>query len=134
MGTAASHPGHFRSRLFAVLSLLAGGAIIMGPPLGCFPGMPEMPAVEVPPLEVPQAPELALPEFQAPEVTPPEGPELPAQPPESAGNCCVRTGKLLREKCGQATSCCTKEFEDTGTCEGAGGVWFFTEEGCLGAC
>lgn len=110
-------------------------AIVIGTPLGCLPEIPQMPAAELPASpEIPAAPELTVPEFTPPEITPPEGPELPAQPPVSVGNCCIRTGKLLKDKCGAASSCCTDQFEDEGDCEDNRGYWFFTPEGCAGAC
>ncbi len=118
---------------FALTAFAATAAVFAGP-LGCFPSLPEMPPTELPKLEVPQAPDLQVPEFKPPEVTLPEGPELPVQPPESEGNCCVRSGNNLKKLCGGAMSCCTKEFEETGDCEAEKGFWFFTPEGCAGAC
>ncbi len=118
---------------FALTAFAATAAVFAGP-LGCFPSLPEMPPTELPKLEVPQAPDLQVPEFKPPEVTLPEGPELPVQPPESEGNCCIRSGNNLKKLCGGAMSCCTKEFEETGDCEAEKGFWFFTPEGCAGAC
>ncbi len=118
------------------MGLFAGAAIGMVGPLGCLPTPPAIPAAEIPQatLEVPQAPELQVPEFQPPEIQKPEGPDLPAQPPPSEGNCCIRTGSLLKKLCGGAASCCTEEYESTSDCEEVKGFWFFTPEGCKGAC
>lgn len=105
--------------------------------MGCLPtapAMPQIPTATLPTAEIPQAPDVQVPEFTPPDVQAPEGPELPAKPPESRGNCCIRTGNMLKKKCGNAQSCCTDEFEDTGACEAAKGYWFFTPEGCAGAC
>lgn len=116
------------------LTAFAASVSLLGGPLGCLPAIPTLPPTELPPLEVPQAPELNVPEFAPPELAAPEGPDLPVQPPASAGNCCIRTGTNLKKFCGGATSCCTEEYEDTGDCEAAKGFWFFTPEGCAGAC
>lgn len=123
-----------RGTKLAAIVAFSAAVGLFGGPVGCLPEIPEVPTAELPPAEIPAAPELTVPEFTPPEITLPEGPELPAQPPESAGNCCIRTGKMLRTKCGNALSCCTKEFEDRGSCEENKGEWFFTEDGCLGAC
>lgn len=117
------------------VSLIAFAAVAtaFGAP-GCLPGMPALPATELPPAELPQAPEVQVPEFAAPEVKAPDGPEMPAEPPVSVGNCCIRTGKLLKSACKGAMSCCVGDLEDEGECEENKGFWFFTEEGCAGAC
>lgn len=120
--------------VLAFVALAAAGAFV-GSPLGCLPPLPiptEIP--QAPQFEVPQAPDLQIPEFQPPELTPPDGPELPAEPPVSVGNCCLRTGKPLKEKCKGAMSCCTDTYEDSGECQDVKGYWFFTPEGCAGGC
>ena len=118
------------------------GAIVFGAAaftfgaLGCLPtppAMPQMPTAAIPTAEIPQAPDVQVPEFQPPELQKPEGPDLP-QPPVNKGNCCIRTGNQLKKKCGNAVSCCTDEFEDKGSCEDVKGFWFFSPEGCAGAC
>jgi hypothetical protein len=121
--------------IFALTVFTATTAVFAGP-LGCLPPIPTaaLPPMEAPPLEVPQAPELQVPEFTPPEIATPEGPDLPVQPPPSEGNCCIRSGNNLKKLCGGAMSCCTKEFDETGDCEAEKGFWFFTPEGCAGAC
>ena len=127
-----------RSKLGGMFALtaFAGTIAVFAGPLGCLPAVPSLapPVTEVPPLEVPQAPDVQVPEFTPPEVTLPEGPELPVAPPESEGNCCIRSGNNLKKLCNGAMSCCTKEFDETGDCEAEKGFWFFTPEGCAGAC
>lgn len=75
---------------------------------------------------------------QPPEVAVPEGPEAPEAPNEAnnflpkGGNCCIRNGPLLESKCGGEACCAEKLDEDA--CQKAKGFWFFTAEGCAGAC
>ena len=118
----------------AVLGFLIVGLGITSP--GCLPTLPAIPTIApvAPELQVPQAPELKIPEFTPPTVEPPEGPELPAKPPEGQGNCCIRKGNLLKKECQGAMSCCVDKFEDAGECEEVEGLWFFSKEGCAGAC
>ncbi|MFO0555802.1 MAG: hypothetical protein U0271_45920 [Polyangiaceae bacterium] len=105
-------------------------------PLGCLPdvGMPEMAVPEMPPMEVPQAPEIQVPEFKPPEIQKPEGPNVPLPPGQGGGNCCLRHGTIVNTKCGGADTCCSKDFADTAACEDVKGYWFFTTDGCAGAC
>jgi hypothetical protein len=124
-----------------IVAILGVGAVVLGGalasiPLGCLPTAPTIPTVAIPTVqpELPQAPELQVPTFQPPEIATPEGPDLPAQPPENKGNCCIRTGNLLREKCGGAMSCCIEDFKKEKECLKQKGLWFFTPEGCSGAC
>jgi hypothetical protein len=117
--------------LFATVGL---SAVLWAP--GCLPALPQPPAIQLaaPQLAVPAAPELQIPDFQPPEIQKPEGPELPVKPPEPAGNCCIRRGNLLKKECEGAVSCCIDKFEDAGECEEQDGFWFFSPEGCAGAC
>jgi hypothetical protein len=67
----------------------------------------------------------------------PEAPEAPEAPEEAGalkgkGNCCLRSGKLLETKCGGAP-CCAEGIDEK-ACHGAKGYWFFSAEGCAGAC
>ncbi|MBK8939608.1 MAG: hypothetical protein IPM79_18810 [Polyangiaceae bacterium] len=121
-------------RSISLLGFVAVAITLVGTPLGCLPEIPALEAPQMPAAEIPQAPEVQVPEFQPPDVQVPEGPELPAEPPPSVGNCCIRTGKLLKEKCKGAMSCCTDSFEGAGECKENKGHWFFTPEGCAGAC
>ncbi len=73
-----------------------------------------------------------------PEMALPEGPEAPEAPSEAndylpkGGNCCIRNGPLLESKCGGQPCCAEKMEEDK--CQKAKGYWFFTPQGCAGAC
>ena len=95
--------------VLGLLGFLATGALFMGQ-LGCEP-----PAVALP-----------------------EGPEAPEAPSESngflgkAGNCCVRSGKMMESKC-DGKACCVPDLDEDG-CEKVKGYWFFTPAGCAGAC
>lgn len=72
------------------------------------------------------------------EVPAPELPEAPEAPEEAGmlaskgGNCCIRNGKMLETKCNGAPCCVPKLDEEQ--CEKAKGFWFFSSEGCAGAC
>ncbi len=124
------------------VAVLGIGAVLLGGaltsvPLGCLPTPPAIPTVAIPTAQVPelpQAPELQVPTFQPPEISTPAGPQLPAQPPESRGNCCIRTGPQLGPKCQGAMSCCTDEWKSKDDCVQQKGLWFFTPEQCAGAC
>jgi len=118
----------------AALLAFLGLCVSLGAPLGCLPEIPTAEVPEIPAAELPQAPEVQVPEFQPPELEAPEGPEVPVEPPKNVGNCCLRTGKAHKEKCGGAMSCCTDKFEDTAACLTEKGYWFHSEEGCAGAC
>lgn len=120
-------------RALAIAALLAGGALLVP---ACLPPLPQVPSFQpqAPVLDVPQAPDVQIPEFQPPEIQKPEGPELPAKPPDAAGNCCIRKGNLLKKECGAAVSCCIEKPEDSGECEEVDGLWFNSKEGCAGAC
>ncbi len=117
----------------AIAALFGAGAFIVP---ACLPALPQVPtlAPTLPTLDVPQAPEVQIPEFTPPEIQAPEGPELPAKPPEAAGNCCIRKGNLLKSECEGAVSCCIEKPEDSGECEKVDGLWFNSKEGCAGAC
>lgn len=123
-----------RGTLAAVL--FAGTAAVIAAPLGCLPTPPEVPsAAAMPKAEIPQAPE--IPTFEPPpmpELAAPDAPDVPLPPGQGGGNCCIRKGVLLESKCNGASSCCVKSLESQGDCEDADGFWFFTEEGCAGAC
>ena len=65
----------------------------------------------------------------------PEGPEPPGEANNflpGGGNCCIRNGALLQSKCDGKACCAEKMDEDA--CTKAKGNWFFTPEGCAGAC
>ncbi len=112
--------------------LFLGAAI--GASGACMPPAVELPT-KLPAAEIPQAPE--IPSFEppaAPEITTPDAPQVPLPPGQGGGNCCIRTGVLLESKCKGASSCCVKDLDNIGDCEDAKGFWFFSEEGCAGAC
>ncbi|HTJ85341.1 MAG TPA: hypothetical protein VL400_26670 [Polyangiaceae bacterium] len=73
----------------------------------------------------------------APEL--PQAPDTPEPPSEAnnflpkGGNCCIRNGPLLQSKCNGEGPCCAEKLDED-KCEKAKGVWFFTPEGCAGAC
>jgi hypothetical protein len=98
--------------LSAILWVLACGA----PPL--------------PQLQLPQVPSAEPPQIQLP-----SAPELPVQPatPEGGGNCCLRTGAVVKDKCAGSDRCCIGDWEED-ECEVNKGYWFFSKEGCAGAC
>lgn len=101
-------------------------------PAACFTP-PEIPTAPAPPtFTVPEAPTVEAPKVEPPQApTPPETPALPA----GGGNCCLRAGNAkAKSKCGGAESCCTPAYESSGDCEDAKGFWFFSKEGCAGAC
>jgi hypothetical protein len=116
----------------AALTLLAL-VVAVGAP-SCDAGVPtQMP--QAPQMEAPQMPE--IPQFQPPQVEAPQAPDapqVPLPPGQGGGNCCIRKAPLLESKCGGAASCCTKDFDSMGRCEEQEGMWFFTPEGCAGAC
>ncbi len=119
---------------FAVV-VFVGSALAAGFPMGCLPELPEANLPETPKLEAPQMPE--IPQFEPPEqpeLAPPDAPQTPVPSGLGGGNCCIRTGVLAESKCKGAASCCVKAIEDMGACEDAKGFWFFTPEGCAGAC
>ncbi|MBL9023226.1 MAG: hypothetical protein JNL21_13585 [Myxococcales bacterium] len=122
-------------RAALAVALFTGTAAAVGTPLGCLPQPPEMPSTELPKLEAPQAPE--IPTFEPPpepELAPPDAPQVPLPPGQGGGNCCIRKGVLLESKCKGSSSCCVKDLDSQGSCEDAEGFWFFSEEGCAGAC
>ncbi len=105
---------------FATLALSSLG------PLGCDPPMPPMP--QIPKLEAPAVDIPKPPEPQAP-----TAPKAPAMP-QGGGNCCLRGGQIAKDKCGGSETCCVKDFEDSDDCEAHKGFWFFSKDGCAGAC
>ena len=100
-------------------------------PSACFtpPEIPTAPAM--PSLQLPEAPTVAAPSVDPPQApTPPDTPALPG----GGGHCCLRGGPAVASKCGGAATCCTPEFKNSSDCEDAKGFWFFSKEGCAGAC
>jgi hypothetical protein len=96
--------GTFGLLTFVLAGVLAGG---------CEPPIPSLPAAP----EVPEAP---------------DAPETPEQLKAKGGNCCIRSGKMLKSRCNGKACCVPKLDEDA--CESAKGFWFFSPEGCAGAC
>jgi hypothetical protein len=100
-------------------------------PAACFtpPQLPTVPTV--PTFQLPSAPSVDVPTVEAPQApTPPDTPALPG----GGGHCCLRGGPAVGEKCGGAATCCTPDFKNSSDCEDAKGFWFFSKEGCAGAC
>jgi hypothetical protein len=72
---------------------------------------------------------------------PPQAPEMPETPEEAdrlkskGGNCCIREeNALVKKHCGgEAASCCIPDIDED-ACASRKGLWFFTPEGCAGAC
>lgn len=87
-------------------------------------------ALPMPELPLPQAPSAEPPKLEAP-----EAPDLPVKPanPNGGGNCCLRTGQAVKSKCGGSNRCCVGDWEEA-ECEVNKGVWFFSKDGCSGAC
>lgn len=96
-------------------------------PLGCEPPMPPMP--QFPKAEAPAVEPPKLPEPQAP--TAPKTPSMP----QGGGNCCLRSGNpVAKDKCAGSDTCCVKDFDNSDDCEANKGFWFFSKDGCAGAC
>jgi hypothetical protein len=117
-----------------LLTLIA--VLVAGGPIGCELlglGIPEPPKLPQAP-EVPETPEIEIPKPpEAPDVKAPEAPKVDTPDPEG-GACCLRGGEQVGKSCGAGTkACCTQKLE-LDECEGAGGLWYHTVQGCAGSC
>ncbi len=99
-------------------------------PASCFTP-PEIPTAPIPTITVPEAPTPTVPSVDPPQApTPPETPAMPG----GGGNCCLRGGPNVGKKCAGGATCCTGDYKNSSDCADAKGFWFYSKEGCAGAC
>jgi hypothetical protein len=132
MGTKRARPSSAVLQNIIAALLLALIIAMAWVPAACFepPQIPTGPAL--PTFTVPEAPTPSVPTVEPPQApTPPQTPGMPG----GGGNCCLRAGNPHTGKsCAGAASCCTPDYTSSGDCEDAKGFWFFSKDGCAGAC